>query len=203
MELAIEMRQSKKIKKLRRATDPEEIRLLAMSKNMGIDPDLIDVGVKMENPFFHIDEPLEPKQIKVIRMLRDDPLAKLHSRGYIGEGELQAGRKLQELFEASEIGSISSQDPSREYVDGGGQIRDIFTVKQERALKLLAEVRNGLGQSGYDICRSFLAERKTIEQIALAHHHVVTKAAITYMGHRFRECLKTASVILGYAMEKR
>lgn len=186
MELAIEMRQSKKIKHGKARTKP-------------FHPDPLIGAFEVDNPFYHIDEPTQPKRIVVIRALRDDPLAKLHSRGYIGKGELQAGRKLQELFEASEIGSISSQDPSREYVDGGGQIRDIFTVKQERALKQLAEVRNGLGQSGYDICRSFLAERKTIEQIALAHHHVVTKAAITYMGHRFRECLKTASVILGYA----
>lgn len=183
MELAIEMRQSKKIKR---------------AKPLVL-PDPLTGAVEVDNPYYHIDEPTQPKRIIAMRALRDDPLAKLHSRGYIGEGELQAGRKLQELFEASEIGSISSQDPSREYVDGGGQIRDIFTVKQERALKLLAEVRNGLGQSGYDICRSFLAERKTIEQIALAHHHVVTKAAITYMGHRFRECLRTAAKILGYA----
>ena len=186
MELAIEMRTPSK------KTKHGKPKLKAL-------PDALIGAFEVDNPYYHIDEPTQPKRIIAMRALRDDPLAKLHSRGYIGEGELQAGRKLQALFEAVEIGSISSQDPAREYVDGGGQVRDFLTAKRQASLALLAGVREGLGQAGYDICRSFLAERKTIEQIALAHHRVVTKAAITYMGHRFRECLKTASVILGYS----
>src|SRR6476469_1758442 len=61
---------------------------------------------------------LEPgEKIVALRSIRNDPLARLHSRGQIDEAQYQGGRAFQHDWERAERGP-QAVDPTREYVDG-------------------------------------------------------------------------------------
>ena len=81
-----------------------------------------------------VDDPLglDPgDRIVTLRSLRNDPLARLHSRRQIDEAQYQGGRAFQNDWEKAERGP-QAVDPSREYVDGG-QFREPITEGQRKA----------------------------------------------------------------------
>jgi hypothetical protein len=66
-----------------------------------------------------VDDPLEMgSKLVVMRSLRNDPLAGLHSRQFIDDAQFWGGRSFQRDFEAAERGP-KAIDPSKEAVDGG------------------------------------------------------------------------------------
>ena len=80
-----------------------------------------------------VDDPLglDPgDRIVVLRSIRNDSLARLHSHHQIDEAQYRGGRAFQADWERAERGP-QAVDPSREYVDGG-QAREPVTEAQRR-----------------------------------------------------------------------
>lgn len=135
----------------------------------------------------------DPPEQEVTRTLRDDPLARLHDRGQISEGDYEAGRIIQRYFEDAEFGRIGSSGNIKEPVDGGNRIPEVLTERQRRAIKRLNQVAPVLGQDGFVIIRLFLAERQFAHQIALKMGYKGTQRDVDYISRRVRECLTAAA----------
>ena len=59
-----------------------------------------------------IDDPYEPgAKIIAFQSLRDSPLNYMRARGQIDEAQYNAGKKLQEFYERSQIGGLRAIDP--------------------------------------------------------------------------------------------
>lgn len=142
------------------------------------------------------------EKIVVLRSLRDDPLAALHSNKQIDEAQYKAGRTWQRAYEQAEVGGLRSVDLSRDFVDGFGSSRDNVGAGQSRALASLARVSAALGLEGEAIVRDVLGARMTFA-VAAAKRGLTSEAERKYIGRRFRECLETLAVIYGYAMPRR
>ncbi len=112
--------------------------------------------VVVDNPYFGPAAPQEHRVIRATRSLRD-PLAKLHHTRRIDEAEYRAGRRLQALLEAAEVGRVRSLDPSREGVDGGSHVPDVLGERQFRALKALERIWPLLGRDGSALVTAVLA----------------------------------------------
>jgi hypothetical protein len=135
-------------------------------------------------------------KVAVTASLRDDPLGRLFAHRQIDEAQYRAGLKLLELFDLAEIGSVQAMDPGKEPVDGRGALVEPITDRQMRAARQLAHVRSTLGKVGYDLCRSVLADRMFMEQIAAAAGQV-SQRSIDFWARRLRECLQTLAVAFG------
>lgn len=144
-----------------------------------------------------VDDPYERGvKLRLIRSVRDDPLAGMLSRGWIPQHEYAAGRKWQAMHEASTIGCISAIDPTKEAVDGG-RIPDVLTDHQAKAMKALRAAREALGLRDSVYVADILGERLTLAQCA-ARHGLVGERGINYIGRRFRDALDTLAELWGY-----
>lgn len=139
-------------------------------------------------------------RITVTRNLRDDPLARLHSRGQIGEPEFRAGREWQELFEESQIGRIGSSGDLKEPVDGTRLPREPITDRQQRAAARIRLLDIALGKVGAIYVRDILGDGLTLAQMSERHGMIANKRELERLGYRFRECLKTLARELGFAV---
>lgn len=146
----------------------------------------------VDDPYSQVGE-----KIQVIRSIRNDPLAALHSRRQIDDAQMTAGRKWQALYEGAEVGSIRAIDPGKEAVDGGGIIEPI-TDHQIKSLRGLKESKQALGMEGYILVRDILAESLTMAQAA-QKRGMGTEPEVKYIGRRFRECLETLAILWGLA----
>jgi hypothetical protein len=138
-------------------------------------------------------------RVTVMRALRDDPLARLHDRGQIGEAQYRAGRHWQALFEAAAVGRIAAIDPAKERVDGGNRLPELTTDRRQRAIRQLAALDAALGFAGKAIVRDVLGDGLTLAQVSLRHGLQPEKRTLEYFGRRLRECLDTLARELGYA----
>src|SRR5246127_3102550 len=94
-----------------------------------------------------VDDPLEPgAKLIVMRSIRNDPLAGLHSRGFIDDAQYWGGRAFQRDFETAERGPRAI-DPSKEAVDGG-LMPEPITEGQWKAASQLKVVFEALGLDG-------------------------------------------------------
>src|SRR5262245_20114254 len=67
-----------------------------------------------------VECPVDPQaRLRVLRNVRDAPLARMHSRQRISDAQFAAGRRWQEYRENSEIGGAHGIDPTQPAVDGG------------------------------------------------------------------------------------
>lgn len=145
-----------------------------------------------------VDDPYEwGAKIAVFRSIRDDALARLHSRNHIDDVLLLAGRAWQADYEAAEIGSARGVDPAKDYVDGGRFV-ELNTDRRLAASARLARDDKALGQEGAIIIRRVLVSGMTFEQIA-AERGNVGQFMIKYLGKRFREALETLAQVRGLA----
>lgn len=143
----------------------------------------------------------------VFASLRDDPLLRFHARGQIDDAQFEAGRAMQELFDAAEISNLKAIDTTRENVDGG-QLAEMLNVRRMEAADRLSKYPNGLryklGTEGYALCRAVLAERKFLIHIAVERGHVDERGkpqarAVNYLFRRLKECLDTLAFELNLA----
>ncbi len=116
--------------------------------------------------------------IKVLRSIRDDPLAGMLSRDQIDTAMFEAGRLWQKYYEHSEIGGISAIDPTKEAVDGG-RIPEPITDRQIEAIRELGNADKELGEYGASIIRDVLGRHQ--------------------LGRRLRECLDTLAHLWNFA----
>jgi hypothetical protein len=145
-----------------------------------------------------VDDPLElGAKLKVLRSVRDDPLAAMHSRGQIDTAMFAAGREWQLHHENTQIGSIGAIDTTKEAVDGG-RIPEPITDRQIKAIRKLGEADRELGPFGSALTRSVLGTRLSIAEVAIQHKYTTAREH-NYLSHRFRECLDTLAKLWGYA----
>jgi hypothetical protein len=148
------------------------------------------------------DDPLglDPgDKIVTLRSLRNDPLARLHSRRQIDEAQFQGGRAFQNDWEKAERGP-QAVNPSREYVDGG-QFREPITEGQRKAVLRLNRIERELGADG-SLVHEVLVLGMTMEQIS-GRRGLRGPRWLDYFAKRLRECLDRLALAYGFATEKR
>lgn len=149
-----------------------------------------------------VDCPIEiGAKLRVIRSVRDDPLAGMLSRAQIDQAQYEAGRRWQRHHENSEIGGISAIDPAKEAVDGG-KMAEPITDRQITAFRQLIAARNELGQDGNDLITEILGSCVSITDAAISRG-LNSKDGKAYVGRRFRECLECLAILWGFAQAKR
>jgi hypothetical protein len=146
-----------------------------------------------------VDDPLAlevGEKITVLRSIRNDPLARLHSHHQIDEAQFRGGRALQDDWEKAERGP-RALDPTREYVDGGG-MREPITERQRRAVLRLNRITRELGTDGIVLVHELLVQGLTMEQVA-ARRGLRGQRWRDYFAKRLRECFDRLALIYGFA----
>lgn len=151
-----------------------------------------------------VDDPMGLEtgdKLVVLRSLRDDPIAAMHSRGQVDNAQFCAARHWQRCHEAVEISGARAIDTTREAVDGGLSPEPI-TEAMRRSAADLAKAGKALGREGEAIVRDVLGERMPLLHAA-AKRGLTSERELFYIGRRFRESLETLAVVFGYAMRAR
>ena len=150
-----------------------------------------------------VDDPLglDPgDKIVTLRSLRNDSLARLHSRRQIDEAQFQGGRAFQNDWEKAERGP-QAVDPAREYVDGG-HFREPITEGQRKAVLRLNRIERELGADGSSLVHEVLILGMTMEQIS-GRRGLRGQRWLDYFAKRLRACLDRLALAYGFATEKR
>ena len=161
-----------------------------------------DLPLNAEVASIEVDDPLAleaGEKIVTLRSIRNDPLARLHSRGQINEAQYQGGRAFQNDWERAERGP-QAVDPTREYVDGA-QTREPITEGQRKAALRLNRVERELGADGSALVHNVLVDGMTMEQVG-QRRGLVTQGWKDYFSRRFQECLDRLALIYGFATEQ-
>lgn len=135
--------------------------------------------------------------IRVLRSVRDDPLAGMLSRGQIDAAQFEAGRLWQQYREDSEIGGAQAIDTTKEAVDGG-RFKEPDLTKLSVAIKKLSQAKQNLGDYGASLIEDILGRRMSIAEVAAARS-MPRQREIDYIGRRFRECLESLAKLWGFA----
>lgn len=151
-------------------------------------------------PIDVVDPYEQTAKIRVLRSLRDDPLAALHAAGQIDQVQYVAGRHWQKAYEMAEIGGARGIDTTREYVDGGQIPQPTISDAQAMAFRDLSKARKALGDYGSAIVHDVLACHMTISECA-SRRMMTRERERLFIGSRFRECLDTMAVVFGYATD--
>jgi hypothetical protein len=145
-----------------------------------------------------VDDPIEHgAKLKVLRSLRDDPLASMHSRGHIDDAQMAAGRLWQRYREHSEVGGARAIDPTKEAVDGG-RFKEPDITRQSRALAELKRADLKLGDYDRSLVYDVLARNMSITEIAQARS-ITSGRQICYLMERFRGALDDLAKLWGLA----
>jgi hypothetical protein len=158
-----------------------------------------DLPLNAEVAPIEIDDPLAleaGERIVALRSIRNDPLARLHSRRQIDEAQYQGGRAFQNDWERAERGP-QAVDPSREFVDGA-QHREPVTEGQRQAVLRLNRAERELGADGSALVYDVLVMGMTMEQIG-QRRGLSTQRWKDYFSRRFQECLDRLALIYGFA----
>jgi hypothetical protein len=146
-----------------------------------------------------VDNPLglEPgEKIVALRSIRNDPLARLHSRHQIDEAQYRGGRAFQHDWERAERGP-RAVDTTRDYVDGG-QMREPITEGQRKAVLRLNRAMRELGADGSALVHDVLVHGMTMEQVG-QRRGLCSKRWNDYFSRRFQECLDRLALVYGFA----
>ena len=147
-----------------------------------------------------IDDPFEAgSKLIAMRNIRNDPLARMHTRKQIDEGQFHGGRLYQRDFETIERGP-QAVDPSKPYVDCSRIETDRASDQFSRALVRLNAAHRDLGQNGASLLRSLLIESLSIDDIA-EQRSLTDALEYKYLWRRVLECLDTLAFVYGVATE--
>lgn len=148
------------------------------------------------------DDPYEPgAKLRVLRSLRNDPLAAMHNAKQIDQAQFVAGRHWQHAFELVEVGGVRAVDLTRERVDGGSIPQATISDAQIRAFGDLTRATTALGLEGDSMIRDFLGRGLCLRDIAV-RRSAHSERERNYIGYRLRECLNTLATEFGYAGKK-
>ena len=149
-----------------------------------------------------VDNPYqEGQKITVSASLRDDPLRRLLIYNSIDQAQYAAGRHLQGLFEAAELGAIKAMDTTKEPVDGH-TLPDMLSERQERAIRTLRWLRGRIDANSLSLLRDVLANRMYIYQAALARGYS-GRSGIAKVTVWFRDSLEEAVEELGFGSRRK
>ncbi len=145
-----------------------------------------------------VDDPVEAGgKLRVLKSVRDDPLAGMHARKQIDDAQFRAGLRWQLFREDSEIGGARAIDTTREAVDGG-RFKEPDITKMSHALRQLDKAKLVLGAYGTSLVEDILGRRMSIAEVAAARC-MNRETEVKYIGKRFRECLESLAKLWGFA----
>lgn len=159
-----------------------------------------EIGRQADVSPIDVDDPLALNpgdKITVLRQLRNDPLARLHSHHQIDDAQFTAGRCYQRDWETAERGARAI-DPTREAVDGG-QLPEPLTDRQAKARKRLVQIERSLGRQMHCVAQGVLVDGKNLELIALELFNRHGQNAARHCGRLFRDALDVLAVEYGLA----
>jgi hypothetical protein len=134
-------------------------------------------------------------KIVVMRSIRNDPLAALHSRRQIDEAQYHGGRAFQFDFEQIERGP-QAIDPAKPFVDTSHNPQPL-SAGYAASLVRLNRAHQTLGESGSSIAHDVLVGHLSLDQVA-GKRSMNTELDKKYIGRRFRECLDDLALIYGF-----
>jgi hypothetical protein len=137
------------------------------------------------------------QKIRVLRVLRSDPLARLHSHRQIDEAQYNAGRAYQRDVETAER-FVRSLDLTRERVDGGAPSEPL-TDAQVRARKRLTELQRVLGRTMHRVTHAVLVDGLSMETLAQRLFNRDGEVSAKYYGRLFRDALDVLAEEYGLA----
>lgn len=158
------------------------------------------VSAWAETAAVEVDDPYATRpneKITVLRQLRSDPLARLHSHRQIDEAQYRAGRAFQRDWEAAERGARAI-DPTRERVDGGGS-GEPLSERQARARKRLIALESVLGRTMHRVAHAVLVDGMSMEVLAQRLFNRQGEVSAKYYGRLFRDALDVLAVEYGLA----
>jgi hypothetical protein len=146
-----------------------------------------------------VDDPLETGgRLRVLRNVRDDPIAHMHQKKRIDEAQFAAGRVWQRHRENAEIGGARGIDPTVEAVDGG-RFKEPDISKLSAALKQLKRADAALKDYDIPLVYGVLDRNMTITQIANSRSLTSGRQIVAMMSH-FRTALDELARLWGLAM---
>jgi len=157
-------------------------------------------GLNAEVADIEVDDPYATKvgeKIRVLRTLRADPLARLHSHKQIDEAQYRAGRAFQRDSETAARG-VRSVDLARERVDGGAPAEPL-TDAQVRARKRLSEMERVLGRTMHRVTQAVLVQGMNMETVAQQVFNREGEVSAKYYGRLFRDALDVLAGEYGLA----
>lgn len=134
--------------------------------------------------------------IVVLRRIRNDPLARLHSHRQIDEAQYLAGRAYQRDWEIAER-TMRSLDPTRVAVDGGERAEPL-SERQISARNRLIEIERVLGRRMHRVVHAVLIEGETIEKVTLNANYT-GETWIKFYGRLFRQGLEELAIEYRFA----
>ena len=137
------------------------------------------------------------QKIRVLRQMRSDPLARLHSHKQIDEAQYNAGRAYQRDVETAER-FVRSLDLTRERVDGGAPSEPL-TDAQVRARKRLRELERVLGRTMHRVTHAVLVHGMSMETVAQRLFDRDGEVSAKYYGRLFRDALDVLAAEYGLA----
>jgi hypothetical protein len=152
------------------------------------------LGINADVASTEVDDPYATQageKIIVLRQLRGDPLARLHTHRQIDDAQYLGGRAYQRDWEAAERGP-HAVDPTREAVDNARTIEPL-TEKQVRARARLAEIRRALGRKMHAAAHAVLIDGASIEAVARDNGRE-GESWLKYYGRLFRDALEVLAV---------
>ena len=186
--MKLKARQRKK-----RLRDPDDLRRVHDRRASNVTPRAETAAVEVDDPYAtRLGE-----KITVMRQLRSDPLARLHSHRQIDEAQYRAGRAFQRDWEAAERGARAI-DPTRERIDGGSSPEPL-SERQARARKRLIELERVLGRTMHRVIHAVLVDGLSMETLAQRLFNREGEVAAKYYGRLFRDALDVLAVEYGLA----
>jgi hypothetical protein len=152
--------------------------------------------LEIDNPLASPSAPEEHRRTRQLQSLRDDPLASMHHHHQVSDSQYRAGRRWQALWEAKAIGGTRTLDLTQTPVDGSPKGFTGLSDRQQRAAREIERLSSMLGADGTALICAVLVDGRLLRDIAGTE---ATKAATTFLGHRFREALTTLATAMGYA----
>lgn len=120
-----------------------------------------------------VDDPYEPgKQLRVMRNVREHPVAWLHARGQLSESHRICGEMFRAKYERAMLGGAKAVDYTKERVDGGMPAEPLSEAVQEAVEWLNGCARySGCGQIGWSVLTAVCGEGFGIQETARRMRH--------------------------------
>lgn len=113
-----------------------------------------------------VSDPLEPGQrYSAVVNVRESSIDHMASRGRINTAQSEAGQRFRKLWEMAAVGRNQAMDPSKEFVDGGGEM-DPISDKLVKASIELAKILRVTGPVGSQLLIAIVGEGGRIEDTA-------------------------------------
>jgi hypothetical protein len=154
--------------------------------------------VMIDNPLFqtaHDESRTNPRQTKAMHNPKESPAAWLLHHGNINASQYRAASEVRRLHELTGAGGVRAFDYEKTKVDGGGA-GNVFTDHRMDAAKRLSEVKDVLGQEGYELTIKVCGDGLWINQVEQSRYRQIVA------GQNLKQCLTSLAIFFGYESGK-